>query len=573
MTGAAHQTKLLARTFFARLFETELMPAGSGHVTVVTSVVAFLAAPSFVLPLLLMKKYVGGMPPELLRASLAQDRTMALLLSMTATAFISLVIWENIFPDRRDSRILGVLPLRARSFVIARLIAIVGLFGLVFLLPTAIASTAFGVVGAMTRLPEGFFGVTIAHFTTVAAAEGFVFFGIVAIQCALMSLAGPAVAHRLAVVLQMAIIIIVLQMPMVLPSGASFAVDATGTPLWTDTLSARLLPPLWFLALYDWFVQGGYPGADHFVRTAGVLGIATPVLALGLYAASYRRLTRLAIEGRPAPPRKRTALVKRIVGTLSTLLTGAAEGAAVSAFTLRTLSRSRQHRMLLAVWVGVAIALTISAALPLLVRMGWRGFDQPRESLLVGPLILAALVQTGMRSLFAIPVELRANWAVRMSEPNRIPRMLSGASAALIICGVLGPALVAFAYAAWLWGITTGLMHALFSGMLALLLSEVLMSGLDRIPFTCTYSPGSAKIGTFWPLYLTVFSFFTYGMAAAEAEMLRRPGKAFVIVILLTAVLVAVMRWMRARRTRVLQGLCFEAEPDDRLTVVSIRAL
>ena len=59
---------------------------------------------------------------------MAQDRTMALLLSMTATAFVSLVIWENIFPDRRDSRILGVLPLRARSFVIARLFAILALF-------------------------------------------------------------------------------------------------------------------------------------------------------------------------------------------------------------------------------------------------------------------------------------------------------------------------------------------------------------------------------------------------------------------------------------------------------------
>ena len=153
MTSEIAQTRLLARTFFARLFESELIPPGIGHVRVVISIVAFFAAPSLVLPLLLMKKYVW-LTSDLLRNAMAQDRTLAILLSMTATAFISLVIWENIFPDRRDSRIMGVLPLRARSFVAARLAAIVALFGLVFLLPTAIGSFGFGVLGGMTRVTE-----------------------------------------------------------------------------------------------------------------------------------------------------------------------------------------------------------------------------------------------------------------------------------------------------------------------------------------------------------------------------------------------------------------------------------
>ena len=573
MTSEAAQTRLLARTFFARLFESELIPPGIGHARVVISLIAFFAAPSLILPLLLMKKYVWLWTPELLRMAMAQDRTMALLLSMTATAFISLVIWENIFPDRRDSRILGVLPLRARSFVIARLFAILALFGLVFLLPTAIGSIGFGVLGAMTHMPEGFFGVAAAHFTTVAAAEGMVFFGIVTIQCALMSVAGPSAAHRLAVVLQMAIIITVLQMPMVLPAGTSFALDAAGAPLWASTSSARLLPPLWFLSLHEWIVGQGYPGTEHLARTAGLLGIGTPMLALAFYAASYRRLTRLAIEGRPAPPRRRTPWMARAVGSLSALLTGASEGAAVCAFTLRTVARSRQHRMLLAVWIGVAIALTISAALPALVRFGWTALDRPREALLVGPLIFAALVQTGMRSLFAIPVEIRANWAVRMAETPRRAATLDGASAALIISGVLPAAMLAFVSATLLWGGTLGILHALFTGVVALTLSQALMLRVDRIPFTCTYSPGGAKIGKLWPLYLTIFSTLTYGMAAAEAEMLRRPGRGLVKAVLVMMVVAAVLRWMRTRRAGELPGLCFEAEPDDTMTEVTLRAL
>ncbi|MDQ3489083.1 MAG: hypothetical protein M3468_15310 [Acidobacteriota bacterium] len=573
MTSETAQTRLLARTFFARLFESELIPPGIGHVRVVTSIIAFFAAPSLVLPLLLMKKYVWLWTPDLVRSAMAQDRTMAILLSMTATAFISLVIWENIFPDRRDSRILGVLPLRVRSFVIARLMAILALFALVFLLPTAIGSLGFGILGAMTKLPEGFSGVAFAHFISVAAAEGLVFFGIVAMQCALMSVAGPAAAHRLAVVLQMAIIITVLQMPMVLPAGTSFALDASGSPLWASTSSAQLLPPLWFLSLHESIARAGYPAAEQLARAAGLLGIGTPLLALGFYAASYRRLTRLAIEGRPVPPRRRVLWMERAYGSLAAFLTAAAQGAAVCAFTLRTLARSRQHRMLLAVWVGVAIALTISAALPSLVRVGWSALDRPREALLVGPFILAALVQTGMRSLFAIPVEIRANWAVRMAETPRLAATLDGASAALIICGVLPAAALALVSGTWLWGAKVGLLHAVFSGMVAVMFSQVLMFGVDRIPFTCTYIPGGAKISKLWPLYLTIFATVTYGMAAAESEMLRNQGRGLTTAILVLVVVSAASRWFRVRRARELPGLCFEAQPADTMTEVTLRAL
>lgn len=569
MTDERAQTRLLARTFFARLFETELMPPGIAQERIVISVIAFFAAPSLLLPLLQMKKYVGVASMEVVRARMAGDRTMALLLSMTATAFLALVIWENIFPDRRDSRILGVLPLTNRSFVVARLIAIAWLFALLFLLTAAVGAVGFGILGSMAALPEGFLRITAAHFLTVAAAEASVFFGILAVQCALLSVAGPVAAHRLAVVLQMAIIITVLQMPLVLPVGSGFALNAAGVPGWAGTLSAPVLPPLWFLSLYESLIGPGYEGVGHLVRAAALLGMLTPVLALGFYAASYRRLTRLAIEGRPAPHRARAPLGRRVVRRLSAWLAAGAEGAAVCAFTLRTLARSRQHRMLIAVWIGAAVALSVSAALPVVVRSGWSGLAAPREALLVGPFILAALVQTGMRSLFAIPVEIRANWAVRLGESPRLARTIGGAASALVICGVLPPVMLALATGSWLWGPRVGLMHAAYAGAAALLLVQVLMRGLDKVPFTCTYIPGNAKIEKLWPLYLTLFSVFTYTAAGLEAELLPHPRGFFITVGLMAAI--AMVLWiLRLRRSREFPGLCFEAQPDDVLTVVSL---
>ena len=421
-----------------------------------------------------MKKYVWLHSAAELRAAMAADRTMALLLAMTATAFITLVIWENIFPDRRDSRTLGVLPIRNRSFVVARLTAIVGLFSLLFLLTTALSSIAFGVLGAMTQLPEGFARVTIAHFLAVSAAEGCIFFGMLAAQCFLMIAFGPSAAHRLAVVLQIALIVTVLQMPMVLPPGQSFALTG-GMPGWAATPSAALLPPLWFLSLYQSCVGAGYEGAGHLSRAAALLGILTPIAALTFYGASYARLTRLAVEGRPVPRRSVRQAGSGLVDRASRLLTSTPAGAAVCAFTLRTAVRSRQHRMLLAVWIGVALALTISAAVPVVVRLGWKAFEVPRGALLVGPLIFSVLVQTGLRSLFAIPVEVKANWAFRMAEPVRLSEALAGGAAALTVAGVLPSMLLAFASAAWLWGPAAGVKHAIFCGAVGIVLVQVLM--------------------------------------------------------------------------------------------------
>ena len=179
MTTEKRQTRLLARTFFSRLFETDMMAGSQGQVQLVISVIAFLAAPALILPVYTAKKYLGIRDPDLLAAAMAQDRTMALLLAMVATAMITLVIWENIFPDRVDSRNLGVLPVSGRVFILSRMIAIVSLFALLFLGTTALSSVSFGLVGGFFQAPGGFFGITLAHFVAVAGAEAFVFFSLI----------------------------------------------------------------------------------------------------------------------------------------------------------------------------------------------------------------------------------------------------------------------------------------------------------------------------------------------------------------------------------------------------------
>ena len=153
------QTSVLTRMFFGRIFESELMPSGAPQIQLAVWVIAFLAGPSTVAPILMSKKYVWLVNnPQALRGSMEADRTLALVLSMIATGLITLVIWEGVFPDRRDGRILGVLPVRLRTFVVARLAALMALFAMLVIAMTAFSSLAFGAVNATFGGTGGFIG-------------------------------------------------------------------------------------------------------------------------------------------------------------------------------------------------------------------------------------------------------------------------------------------------------------------------------------------------------------------------------------------------------------------------------
>ena len=528
MSAPRGQRALLTRMFFGRMFESDLMPAGLPQVQLLIGVVAFLGAPSFAAPILMAKKYVWfAHDPVQLSAVAATDRTIAMLLAILAIGVVTLVIWEGIFPDKRDGRILGVLPISIATLVIARLSALTLVFGF-FVAATALpAALSFGAMASAFNVPGGLEGTGVAHFLATAGAEAVVFFGVVLLQCIILNTAGAAVAQRLAVVLQVAMVVGLFQLPLILP-------------ILTSPRIAAMAP---------------------------LAAIVVSAAALGLYAASYKRMLKLALEG-TGRRNNRKPLFRWLVPLLQRALPLGQPGRAVFAYTLRTVARSRQHRMLLAGWVGLALALILSSSVPFAIRNGWSAFARPTPAVLVGPLILAALTMTGLRMLFAIPAEIRANWAIRLRQPVPVSLAIDGAAAALVACGVVPAVLLALTSATLLWGVAVGLQHALFVAVLGVGLAEVLSIGLDKVPFTCTYMPGRGRLIKLWPLYLTLFSLYTLSMASLEAALLRKGGFATGVGILLVLAVIAAV--VRRRRASELPALRFEEQPLDALTLVSL---
>ena len=116
-----HQTRLLARAFFTRLFESDLMPDGLPQVQLVIWGMLLAATPNTAYAIFALLKYNRLQFVMPLGSEFDVDRLILITLSMISIGVVGLVIWEGVFPDRRDVRVLGVLPIPTRRFVVARL--------------------------------------------------------------------------------------------------------------------------------------------------------------------------------------------------------------------------------------------------------------------------------------------------------------------------------------------------------------------------------------------------------------------------------------------------------------------
>jgi hypothetical protein len=557
------QVRLLARTFFVRLFESDLMPPGLPQVQLVIWSVVLVATPTLTLPGVFIQKYTRlWYQPGTLAPAIATDRLVLLTLAMIAAGLVAIVIWENALPDRRDARILGVLPVSTGAFVAGRLLALAQLFSLFFVTLGLIPSVFFSGIAAAYEEPGGFVGMSLAQ--TVAALAGALtaFCSVIALQCVMISTLGRAMAQRAAIVIQVLFAVALVQMIVFLPSLGRSMKDGNLAPDWLSSSTASMLPSVWFLGLFE--VLTGFGGRNAFPLAGWALDatIVSVVAAVGLYAVSYRALAAQALETAPPDTTWASRWRRRAWRPSVRPLAGRrAVRAAVRQFTIRTLARSRQHRTLLALYLGLGLAVVVSSILPLALQRGMAAFARPGVAILAAPLVLMFVALVGMRVAFAIPVDIKANWVIRLREPSETGAAMDGAFTAMLAWAVAPFVLLSAISAGALWGFGVGFQHAIVSSLLGWLLAEVLVVRLCKVPFTCTYLPGRSEVKTLWPLYFTAFTTFTYSMAGLELEMLRRPRVLvwFIVLVSGAAVIahVARRRWL-AEQT----GLRFaEEEP------------
>ncbi len=513
---------------------------------------AFLATPGLLLPVRFLRgNLAGGSSPQSFVHALLVFRLFFITLTMTAIGIVALMIWDGIFPDRRDARILTPLPVPGNVLIGARLLALGALCGIFVVginaVPTVFYAPMIAAFGGATNQVQGVLAFAVAN----GLAGVFVFTSLISLQGLALNLGGKKATDRVSLLLQVLFVMALLQM--------IFFMGRVGASLPADLNSGwlRAMPSVWFVGLYD--VIGGRPaaGAPLLAMIALIATGTTVGSAILLFVSTHARLTRRALESREIHPAGRSAAFTG--ATLARGLCRNPVARGVLEFTLRSLARSRSHRLLMAIYIGVALALVASAIVPVAIKDGLAQFTTPGIELLSAPLVIGFFSLVGMRVAIAIPIEPKANWLFRLCEASDRAAAMGGVRTAMLIVGVVPTALVALVTAGALWGVWPAIVHAGVCALMGVLLVEILMAGLDKLPFTCTYFPGNSRIGTLWPLYLTGFVTYSYTVAAWEERFFGRP-RALAIFAVVVGAAIAFLTIRRRDHLAELPGFSYQGE-------------
>ena len=506
----------------------------------------------------LFKKYLvlGNLPtPRPYHLAMLGDILSHIVLAMTLIGILTAIQWHSLFPGLRDYLVLAAFPIRLRDIFVAKFTAL-----LVFAV-LLIGSTT---LPASVLLPMVFAGKYAGHvqaqipalFVSASAAALFVFFCLVAVQGVLLNTVPVRHFGRVSLAAQGILLTVLLcGMPLMFSLLTPGAIDRP--PRWTIWL-----PPAWFLGLDQVLAGSSDALAVRLAQFAAGAFVGGASAAVGSYWWGYKRHRMRLVEAvTPAPsPARRSA-----GAVAAERMNRDPRQLAVFAFVAKTLARSPLQRMVLTAFVAIAAALICNSFAGLFLSHGHGGSTWAtralRQAAIAAPLALSLFVLSGLRYLFRLPVEHRANWIFRINQAGNRLLFLAGVERFVLCCGVAPVALLTLPLEVRLLGVGAGIAAAALCLLPSLILMEVFLGQSLRIPFTSSYLPGQRPVVELLLIYGAAISLYVSSLAA----IIERCVNDAVKVLLLSGVLLAA--WLmvrRARRERMESGsLEFEelAEP------------
>jgi hypothetical protein len=471
----------LLRHFLLRFFDSDLVTA-SGQTTPALIGAVSIFLPMFPLiegPLRQKYAYFSHLPtPGPYRMAVRADELWLITLMMSAIGLLTAIKWQALFPALTDYRVLGSLPLRARQMFAAKLLALLIVATAAMLTLNSVPGMMFPMVSTSHWAFHPAPGPRlVAHATASLAGCYFFFFGLVALEGVLLNLLRPRQFARVTVALQGLLVGTMLVLIVL-----SFSIQAQVTNTLVRPEFARWLPPVWFLGLCQTMSGDPDPAMQALAhRALTALGMAV-VLVLVTYTISYRRHRALLVEGVSAPGKSR-----RWTGAVFDWLVPDPRRQAVIVFLAKTLAGSGQHRTVLMGYGGFGLAVFLSGTI------GMRSVVEPARvaaaDFVYGHVILLVYLLIGVRHLFSIPVELKANWAFQITEGEGRREWLRAVDRFVLYPGAAVMLILPFPLEVHLLGWRAVSEAVLFTA-LAMLCYEWIFASWEKLPFTCSHLPG-----------------------------------------------------------------------------------
>lgn len=566
MPHEGRQFRILYRNFLVRTVDLELLSASGEIRNLLVQLIALLAAFNFVVAILYVPRYATSiLSREQLLMAAWGDQEFLIATTIAIAGLFAVLAWNAPFPDRRDSFVLGSLPVRTRTIFAARIAAL---------------ATALGVSVAAINIFTGMFYpflVTPAHgnalrslvayWVTITAAGLFVL-------CALLTLQGLAAILftyrlflRLSSFLQLVALFLILGIYLLTPPLAT-------VPALTASANQRLLawlPSFSFLALFQQLNGAAHPVFGPLANGALWCLTLSVALASATYPLAYRRNFRSMIEQPDIAPADRSRRATRIGWLIAARCLARPLESAIFLFIVRTIARSRQHRLLLAAYAGAGLAIAFAYAKNLLYGESSGAWRQVNAPLLIGSLVPLCFAVIGTRAVFALPIVLPANWIFRITMVHRPAAYFAAVRKSLITLTVVPVWILSAIVDFSIWPARPALEHMIVLVMTGFLLVARALYQFRKIPFACSYLPGKANLKMKLGIYGIVFLLFGDLGVQFELWTMQKPAR-FVV---LTAILLAAAVWAHRRTADFAaapqNGIQFDDVPPAAVFVLDLR--
>ncbi len=484
----------LVRHFVMRFFDSDLVAETGQWAKVMVTAFALILPAFFLMANVLVRKYryFSHLPgPEGYQNAVHADQLWLITLTMSVVGLLTAVQWQNLFPGKRDYLALGTLPIKPRQIFLAKFLALFLMVSALTITLIALPSLLFPIVsmGRWQTNPALFIHIAV-HAAVCVLGAYFTFFSLLGMQGVLLNVFRPLWFSRITSYLQGAMITLMLAGIVM-----SFSIGPEVGRTLLQPQVARWLPPAWMLGLYQQLF-GDHDAYFGQLAQRALIGFgAAFAIATASYLMSYGRHRELAVEGLPP-----ASAPGKIGGWLLDIFVPNPRQQGVVVFMAKTLERSAEHRMVLMGYVGLSLAIILTGI------AGMKSVMKPDRLLLeqiaFTHMVLLLFLATGLRKVFAIPSELRANWTFQVKEQECREEWLravdSIATWPVLFLIVALPAPVEIALLGW-----RGAAEVVLVAGTYLLLYESLFYSWQKLPFTCSYVPGQVNG------FVVVFRFFS----------------------------------------------------------------
>jgi len=328
------------------------------------------------------------------------------------------------------------------------------------------------------------------------------------------------------------------------------------------------LPSYWFLALFQELNGTLHPALAPFADRASV-GLAMGVGGASIaYILSYFRTLRQIVEEPDILPASRRATWLPRFGTpLHT---------AIVRFSLRTMLRSRQHRVILAFYLSLGFAVSIlflrspAEQQQIVSHSGAMPWQTAALPLLVSSVAMAVSWVVAIRMVFALPLELPANWIFRVLPLGGAAQCLTATRRALYVLALAPVCGITAAIFLWIWPRQPALGHIAMMACLCVFLAELGLRNFQKLPFTCSYLPGKINFSVTILFCMLLFFLIVFWAAGYERYALAHPATMSKLLIGLALAATVARRSTTAQSKSEVAELRFEEVPEPQVSPLKI---